>query len=281
MRVIGYHVTHRLTQTIPLVSSNADRRALARTVLTSAREFRLLAFRWADTHGHSEVIGERDEVAEFARRAEIGIQRTLEPGVPFQPAHLKPIHDLHHLENTFFYVVTQDEHHGLENDPFHDGSNVPDLLRMRGVGASTCAHVAEFLPRVHRSDILEAIGLEDPDGAEFVDGDIAEAAAAAMGIADLRGRSRRVLIARVAAIQVCREHLSTADIAERLSIDRRTVQRLSLRTPNQGLVRAVAQQLTMRTRHRAALEFAGTDDSSETGAVAPAVRSDARRNAGR
>jgi hypothetical protein len=79
MKVIGYHVTHRLTQDIPLVTSDTDRRALARSVLTIARPFRLLAFRWADTHGHSALIGERDEVSEFARRAEIGIQRKLAP----------------------------------------------------------------------------------------------------------------------------------------------------------------------------------------------------------
>ena len=179
--------------------------------------------------------------------------------------------------------MTQDEHHRLGNDPFHDGSNVPDLLRMRGVGASTCGHVAELLPRIHRSDILEAIGLEDPDGAEFVDGDIADAAAAAMAIADLRGRSRRVIVARAAAIELCRAHLSTAEIADRLGIDRRTVQRLSLRAPNQGLVRAIAQQLTMRTRHRAALALAVPDDSlaSPGAPLAQDAGRDARRNSGR
>jgi hypothetical protein len=284
MKVIGYHVTHRLTQDIPLVTSDADRRALARSVLTIARPFQLLAFRWADTHGHSEVIGERDEVSEFARRAEIGMQRKLAPGIPFQPAHLKPIHDLHHLENTFWYIVTQDEHHGIGNDPFHEASNVPDLLRMRGVGASTCATVAEFLARVHRSDILETIALDDPDGADFVDGDIADAAAAAMGLASLTGHSKRVRMARTATVHLCRDHLTTREIAARLCVDRTTVQRMSALEPNRALVRAVQQQLTMRTRHRTSLELAPPPDalsSDTTAVVSPGVATGVRHSPGR
>jgi len=282
MKVIGYHVTHRLTQDIPLVTSDADRRALARSVLTIARPFQLLAFRWADTHGHSEVIGDRADVSEFARRAEIGIQRRLAPGVPFQPAHLKPIHDLHHLENTFWYVLTQDEHHGIGNDPFHEGSNVPDLLRMRGVGASSCATVAEFLARVQRSDILEAVRLEDPDGAEFVDGDIADAAAAAMGIASLTGHSKRVRMARAAAVHLCREHLTTGEIADRLRVDRKTIQRMSAHEPNRALVQAVQQQLTMRTRHRASLGLVTPPDalptSTESLVLGPGADSEVRQS---
>ncbi len=271
MKVIGYHVTHRLTQDVPLVSCDAHRRALARSVLTIARPFRLLAFRWADTHGHSEALGEWEDVAELARRLEIGIQRTLGPGVPFQRAHLTPIHDLKHLGNTFLYVVSQNQHHGIGNDPFHEASNVPDLLRMRGLGASTCAHVSEYLSRVRRADILAAVGLEDPDGAGFVDGDIADAAAAAMGIAALTGRSRRVTVARAASVQVCRKHLSTSEIADWLGTDRRTIQRLGGLEPNRALVRAIEQQLTMRTRYRTALELSLVGTPQGMGRVALAT----------
>jgi hypothetical protein len=255
MKVIGYHVTHRLMQDIPLVTSNAQRRALARSVLTIARPFELLAFRWTDTHGHSEALGEREEVAELARRLEIGIQKQLSPGVRFQPAHLKPIHDVRHLLNTLFYILTQDEHHGIGNDPFHEGSNAPDLLRMRGVGRQTLALVEEVLPRVRREDVLAAIGLDDPIGAPFVDGDIVDAAAAAMALASLAGRTRQAVMARTAVVHVARPHLTTIEIADRLSVDRRTVERLGALEPNRALVRAVEQQLTVRARHRASLEI--------------------------
>jgi hypothetical protein len=250
MKPIGFHVTMRLEQDINIAPSPTLRRKLARSVLTTARPFALYGFRWADSHGHTAVIGELETAKEMTRRIEIGLQRSLEPGIGFVRAHFKPMYDQWHLASTLVYVLGQNRHHGFAHDPHHDASNFPDLLGMRLRGAFTIDHVREHAPRVGRPEILAAVGIEDFDDREFVDGDIAEAGAAAACLEHLVGRSAEVVIAHRAVVAACRPHLSIAAIADRLQRSRRTIRRLAAASAPPSLVRAVRLQLVLRGRVR-------------------------------
>jgi hypothetical protein len=250
MKPIGFHVSMRLEQDINIAPSPALRRRLARSILTTARPFPLYAFRWADSHGHTAVIGDLATAKEMTRRIQIGLQRSLEPGIGFVRAHFKPMYDQWHLASTLVYVLGQDRHHGFQHDPHHDASNLPDLLGMRLRGAFTIEHVREYAPRIKRADILAAVGIEDFDDRDFVDGDIAEAGAAAACLENLVGRSDEVVAARRAVVAACRPHLSIPEIADRLQLSQRTIRRLAAATVPPALVRAVRLQLVLRGRVR-------------------------------
>jgi len=157
---VGHHVRLRARDDRVVTPSPADRRRYARTVLEVGREFGLLCFRGADTHGHVELACNRDAAGEFARRVEIALTLGLGVDGGFQPAWVGPIHDQRHLQATFRYILRQRDHHELESDPFHEASNLPDLLGLRPLGVYTAARVRELLPRVHRDDLLELLGAD-------------------------------------------------------------------------------------------------------------------------
>ena len=108
----------------------------------------------------------------------------------------------------------------------------------------------EYAPRVRRSEILAAVGIDDFDDRELVDGDIVEAGAAAACLENLEGRSAEVVDACRAVVAACRPHLSIADIADRLQLSQRTIRRMSVATASPALTRAVRLQLVVRGRAR-------------------------------
>jgi hypothetical protein len=243
----GHQVVLRLADDKILAPSVSARRRLASVVLSVARPFGLLSFRWSDTHGHLLTTEERAEAAEVARRVEIALQLAFAPGVPFERCRVTPIKDPWHLKSTFVYLLKQDDHHGFQHDLAREASNLPDLLGLRVIGTWTAARVREHLPRLRRGDLLEAVGWRDPDRDGFeLHGDLRDAAAAAVGAASLAGREPLIVGARCAAVHLASETWSDAQIAERLGITPRAVRRLRLTPPRKELVRAVRQQLVLR-----------------------------------
>ncbi len=248
MEPLGYHLTFRLAVDRSLTASPEARRLLARTILTVARPFPMLAFRWADTHGHVLVVGDRRSAGELARRIEIALQKVMAPGVRFAPAHFTPVYDLKHLRRAFFYVLGQDEHHGLGNDPLHEASNLPDLLGARTIGLWTARHVREHLARIKRADLLAIAGWRDD-----VDGlldPLADAAAAAVALPHLQSNTPDARRARRAAVEVGGS-LPAATLAELLEMTPQAIGRLRRRPADAATVRAVRAQLAARAIPRA------------------------------
>ena len=244
MEPIGYHITLRLEEDRPVATSPAERRLLARTVLTVARPFKLLAFRWADTHGHFLCIGDRATCAELARRIEIAIQVRFSPGSRFARPRLKPVFNLWHLQEAFFYIERQDKRHSFGNDPHHDASNLPDLLGARVCGIWTANVVREFLARIGRDELLDAAGW-GALGVGHVDF-LVEATLSAACLPDLQGRTAAVVMARRATVAAFPER--TSILSSALDVTPQAIRKMRAAEPNALLVRAIEMQLRIRSR---------------------------------
>lgn len=268
---IGYHATMRLEDSRVLCTSAGARRELSRVFYEQGEPHGwLLAFRAVDTHLHALLRCTRAEAGAFARRVETSLGWRLRLEVRFDRARYKAIEDQHHLETSFPYIMRQEARHGVALDPFHDGSNLPDLIGARvllpsprhgcagaalgeGVellGAATARAVATFLPRVRRRFLLALVGIQrGPIAIELAD--LADAAAAALGLPELKGRGDANTVARLAAVHVMDGLAPTKLLAEALSISTRAVQQLRTMSPWLPAVRAVGLQLRMRAAHRA------------------------------
>jgi hypothetical protein len=246
---LGFHITLRLEGSRNLTPTVEARRIFARTVLTIARPYELIACRWVDTHGHLAMIGSREDGGELARRVEIGLQQALDPGAPFQAAYFEPMMTLTHVKNTFEYILAQLARHGVEGiDPHHEASNGPDLIGARDVGGRTAQVVKRHLTRITRADILAALSFPDPESVTPLPVGLVEAGAASIGVAGLGGRTAEVVAVKVAIAHVASE-LPAGVLAALLQVSVRSVHRLRATKPDPVLLRAVRQQLAMRQRH--------------------------------
>jgi hypothetical protein len=244
MDPLGYQLVMRLRRDRNIATTVEARRLIARTILRVAREFPLVAFRWGDTHGHAAVICNAALAAELARRIESALKQVLGLPISFAPVDLTPIHDIWHLKNVVRYILCQDSHHGFTHDPFHEASNLLDLLGIRVIGAWTALILKQQLPRIRRADILAMVGMVDPDRDPPLDGDLLDAAAAAIGVSAL-GNDRESLRARIALVHVAAP-LGPRDLVERLGIATSTLRRLRATKPSKAHVRAIRQQLVLR-----------------------------------
>jgi hypothetical protein len=246
---LAHHITLRLTDGRVLAPSVAARRIVARAVLELAAAFRLIVFRAADTHLHLLVACSAGEASELARRLEIKLQGLLRFGVRFDRARIRPVVDQAHLRNAFHYVLRQQQHHGLEQDPLFEASNLPDLLGLRLIGAFTRNAVRELLPRVKRGDLLQHLGGEFAQ-APLDLADAADSAAAALALIDLAGRGREAVLARAAGVRLLRPHASQQSIARAFRMTERGVRSLLRVEVDPMLVRAIELQMRLRAALR-------------------------------
>lgn len=246
MNPIGQHIVLRLEDDRVIAPSPSSRRLLARVVLEEARDYGLLAFRGADTHLHLETVSDRSRAGRLAWRIQVALGWRLSLDVSFAPAHYKAVTDQRHLGNAFFYILGQEGHHGCRLDPFHDASILPDLLGLRVVGGFAARNVQAFLPRVRRQHLEPFIGKSRLERPVVTYEPLAEAAAAALALPNLGGRSPLVVRARRAATQAVARELDANQVADLLGIGRRTVRRLRSDPSDARLVRAVQLQLRLR-----------------------------------
>ena len=260
---LGHHIVMRATADRVLAPTVVTRRALARSVLRVAADFRLLAMRAADTHLHLLVVGTREAAREFARRLAISLRRALD--VAFAPARMTAVVDQRHLVNAFHYVLRQHARHDIASDPLFDASNLPDLLGMGVIRFATARCVSSLLPRVRRSDLSDLLGvpsLDEPRPAAL--GDLADAAAGAVGLAHLADRTSAAVAARRAAVHVLAASpdaaLSTVTVvAAARGVGRHCVRKMLDAPVDRTLVVAVTLQLRLSASLRASglLEEAG------------------------
>jgi len=200
---IGHHLVLRLVDNRVIANTDAQRRVVACTVIEMAKDDRLLAFGLVDTHLHLEDAENRDRCGRLAQRVGSSLKQALKPVVRFVPVHREPIRSQSHLYRAFYYDLRQQDHHGVTTNPYHEASNLPDLLGLRVRGRQLTQHVRTLRPRVTRNDLLEVLGVPAlPDDAA-VDWDmLATAAAAAAGLPNLSGRRAEVVKARIAAVHL-------------------------------------------------------------------------------
>jgi hypothetical protein len=220
-------------------------RAVAQTLLAHGRAANVLAFRLADTHLHALVACSRAEARHYAHYCAIALQARLRLGVPFEPTRVRPIVDQQHLYQAFRYVLRQNQHHRLASDPAHDGSSLPDLLGMRMVEPEHGRAVRMMLPRLDLRELAASLAVsfvaDDAAPASL----LAAAAAAAMGLPDLAGRSAACVVARRAAVHAAAK-LPTGILSDELGASSRAIQRHRLDDVDARIVRAVALQWRFR-----------------------------------
>ncbi len=226
-----------------IARSPAQRRAFARVVLAHGKEFGLFVFRQVDTHGHAGADCSRTDAGRFARRVQSALTQVLPVEGGFAPAQYKDIADQRHLDHLFDYILEQQNHHGAFVDPFHDASNLPDLLGLRTTGVYTAQQVRALITR---GRLLRHFGVEDLDGRLVDFALLADAAAAAVGLSRLSPRCHVSAAARHAAVHVAGDAVQASAVSELLAIGTRHVTRLRARQPSDALVGTVRRQLFLR-----------------------------------
>jgi hypothetical protein len=175
---------------------------------------------------------------------------------PFEPARVEPVETQSHLESAFDYILRQDEHHGFENDPCHDASVLPDLLGLRVLGGDVAARAREHVPRADRRRWLAHLGVTTLDAG--TDATLAvEAAAAAVGRADVGGKDRVAVAARRAILEIVGDVPALRGL---LGVGRSSLSRLRAQAPDSALVQAIRLQIGFRE----ALRALATCDSSRS-----------------
>lgn len=247
MQAIGYHLISKLANGAVIAPTLAERRIVASIVLEQGRRGRVLCFNLPDTHLHLENLAQERESVELMRRIEISISKRLRLGVRFQPVHPEPIRSQSHLFNCFDYILKQQARHGLNWDPFHDASNLPDLLGLRTLGAHTVENVKRYLPRVDRRLLLSYLGIQELRPANGPLPLLREATLAASGLVNFERTGVRGRIARTAAVYVAGHGVSLQELASTLEVGQRTVSRLRREPLDESLVRAIQLQLALRS----------------------------------
>lgn len=245
---IGYHVTIRLDDDRPIATSPAALRSLARVVLAQGETRGLLAFGAADDHLHVELATDRASAGAFAKYVQTALCWRLRLGARFERARIRPLYNQKHAYNTFHYVHRQDARHELDLDRAREGTSLPDLLELRLLGTSLCARVRAHLPRFRREELVGQfpVGVFDQTSTIALDV-LADAAAAALALPDLRGQSVDVSRARRAAVHVAGQGVRTELLSDCLGITTMRVQALRLMPTEPGLLYAVERQMALRT----------------------------------
>jgi hypothetical protein len=113
----GTHIMIRLVDDWVLTPSRRELLHLVRAVHRVFADAPLLAFQCVDTHLHLLVACSRSVAGPRTRALESGLRRSISRNVAFERARLKPVANQWHLQNAFWYVLRQFDHHGVVPDP--------------------------------------------------------------------------------------------------------------------------------------------------------------------
>lgn len=263
---IGYHLSFRSVDERNVARTPAELRLASRLLFHHGAPRGLVAFRVADPDVHVFVAGRRAMADRLARHVQWALKRSLRISVPFERARIRPLVDLRHLFNSLRGVFRKEQHHGIDLDPAHDGSSLPDLLGMRIIeGTSVVAlRLRSLLPRLARATLFEWLGFDSLRWGRPDLRLLADAAAAARGLPSLAGLSRAHHEARLGAVHLFGQ-APASDVGSLLGVGARTIERLRVQHVPPAVVTATARQLHLRTllRRREEPDRPTTDLSSD------------------
>lgn len=239
---MGYHITLRLADGRHLARDEGERRIFARVMHEQGEGRGLFAFRGADTHAHALTVGSREQAGMFARYVADSLRWQLRLGVSFERARIRPLENRWHVERAVPYVFDQERHHGVDIDPLHEASSLPDLVGLRVIGSATTALFRATMPRMSRAELLRYFGAlpQSPIDTRC----LLSATLAASGLSRL-GQDELSGVARCAAIHAVAG--PTIELARLLGVDPSTVRRWRHVDPEPRLVAAIKLQLTYRS----------------------------------
>lgn len=243
MSALGHHIRTHLQDNRVILRSANQQRVLSRVVLEQGRRDGLLGFSMPDTHLHLQALCSERAASRLSQRIAASLKQRLALPVSFVTYPHQPIRSQRHLFNSLRYLVTQHEHHGVELRSSLEASNIPDLLGLRLVGRYTRDNLRRCLPRLQRATLLEWLGLSGLRPADGPTPDLIGATLAAAALPSLHGKSRPVVQARRAFLEVVGDRLSSAESAHLLGVTRRAVTALKSRTADPDLVQAIRLQL--------------------------------------
>ncbi len=248
---LGHHIVQQLVDGRVIAKTDADHRTVARVVFDMSRGKKLLAFGLADTHLHTEYAEDWRVCGRLAQRIGTALSRKLRLKVPFAPAHREIIWKQKHLYRTFYYDLRQQDHHGINTDPFHDASNLPELLGLRVLGSSFNATVDRLLPRWDRDEVLKILGVQTLTAPADIAWELLPAAAAAGAcLPDLGKEDEETVRARAAAVHAAEGVLQVSELASVLGRTDRWIRELRKRPVDEPLVTAIRLQLILRQLKR-------------------------------
>lgn len=254
---LGFHVILRLDDRRAFTTAPGAMRAVAAVVLAQGASRGLVAFRAADTHVHALLCAPRSDAGAFARYSALGLRARLGLDAPFARASILPLESQRHLEHAVDYVHRQAPHHGLALDPFEEGSSLADLLGLRATRTSEALRrrFVRTLPRRKPGPLVVPAPPRDlPFLAPLVPaGALADAAAAALLLPDLTGRSAEVVAARRAVAHLARGW-PVRRLAAELGASVRSAFRMRTAPPDAALVQVVTRALAFRAARRAELD---------------------------
>lgn len=242
---LAFHVTMRPNDDRGVARHPRQLRRAAQILHAQAGPGGLLAFRVADTHVHVLLVTDRASAGRTAQRMAVALKLGLQLGVPFEPARIRPIATARHLRHALHYVLRQEERHGTDLDPTHDGSSLPDLIGLRALDTAILPRVRTYLPRLEQAEVRRWVDLDEIERFSPDPVHLADAAAAALALPDLTGNTPVTYRARCAAAQVLA--LPSGEVALHLGIHVRSVRRLRRNVVAPALLRAVDLQLRLRT----------------------------------
>jgi hypothetical protein len=240
---VAWHVTLRLENDGWLARRPAELRRASRLVHAHLAG-QLLAFRIVDTHAHLLLTGARAGLGRRVRNLESALMQALRTA-PFERARFVPVATLRHLHNTMPYVLRQTSRHAARMDPAHDGSILPDLLGLRLLPTSVVPNVLLHVPRLDAAELRRWVDWPELDGFTPDPAHLADAAAAALALPDLRTNTPATCFARRAAVHAL--PLGTAELGRLLRLEASSVRRMRSRPVPAELVRAVERQVRLRT----------------------------------
>jgi len=255
---IGYQVVFRAVGDAVLAPTAEKRRAFTTVVLRVGRPHGLFGFGVADTHGHAGLA--TLSPGRFVHDAKLALASAL--GVELVAPAVSEIRDTWHAEAVIGYVHRQDKKHKSDLDPLREGTSLHALLGLQPDGVWIAERVRKLAPRLQRSDLLDQLGARSLAEEVHLD-TLADAAAGAVGVATLEGRSEEAVRARLAAVHAAIEHPAVA-VARALGVTDRAVRKLRAQEPEPAMVRAIRLQMGLRAAlaGKARVDFLGGDAES-------------------
>lgn len=246
MAPLGHHIRIRLFDNRVIATTPARQRLVTRIVLEQGRQDKLLGTSLAGNHLHLDALCDDAAASRLVQRITSSVKQRLALPQRFTHYPHEPIRDNRHLWHSVRYIFTQQRHHGLPPEQTLEGTNLPDLLGLRIVGAYTLDNLRQWLPQLRRAQLIEWLGVDRLRAADGPVGAVVEAALAATALDDLRSSSPPVIAARRAILEMTSDSLRPVELAALLGISPRTLTRLKRRPVDQALVQAVRLQLGAR-----------------------------------